>query len=389
MAIQLIVASPEPRFHDFVREQLARTPSAEIVSEHEDMGPNLPVRIAHDLTVYPQAGVLLDVSSDSEQGLRALEQMRQSSPSLYAILSGVQLSEEFLLRAMRMGGSDFLQQPLKRAEFNDAMTRLEEHLQRMHRQGRQLGRMYTFVGVKGGIGTTTAALNFAALCARENKSTVLVDLDMDSGDAASYLGLRHQYSLADVVDNLDQLDQAMLDGIVARDPLGFAVLCAPEEFERSQAIGEQHLREIGSFLIERHDVVVVDGSRPLDPLLLGCLELSDSIFVVLTQEFAAVRNAQHYLGALARAGYGHEAVKLIVNRHEKRGSLHVSLEQLQQTLGAGPFWVLPNRYQEAMQAVHEARPVVIRGTTDLGRSYRDFAKKLGLNGAPGGKKQQL
>src|SRR5438445_2694129 len=264
MAIQLIVASPEPRFHDFVREQLARTPSAEIVSEHEDTGPNLPVRIAHDLTVHPQAGVLLDVSSDSEQGLRALEQMRQSSPSLYAILSGLQLSEEFLLRAMRMGGSDFLPQPLKRAEFNDAMTRLEEHLQRIHRQGRQLGRMYTFVGVKGGMGTTTAALNFAALCARQGKSTVLVDLDMDSGDAACYLGLRHQYSLADVVENLEQLDQSMLEGIMIRDPLGFYVLCAPEEVERSRHVSEEHLLEIGTFLIQHYDVVVVDGSRALD-----------------------------------------------------------------------------------------------------------------------------
>src|SRR5947207_3690940 len=351
MAIQLIVASPEPRFHDFVREQLARTPSAEIVSEHEDMGPNLPVRIAHDLTVYPQAGVLLDVSSDSEQGLRALEQMRQSSPSMYAILSGAQLSEEFLLRAMRMGGSDFLQQPLKRAEFNFAMTRLEEHLQRMYRQGRQFGRMYTFLGVKGGMGTTTAAVNFAALCARQNKSTVLVDLDMDSGDAACYLGLRHQYSLADVVDNLDQLDQAMLDGIVARDPLGFAVLCAPEEFERSQAIGPEHFREIGTFLIERFDIIIVDGSHTLDQLLLSSLELSDSIFVMLTQEFPAVRNTQHYLGALTRAGYGHDAVKLLINRHDKRAPLHVDLPQIQQTLGAGPFWVFPNRYAEAMQSV--------------------------------------
>src|SRR5262249_11358328 len=116
--------------------------------------------------------------------------------------------------------------------------------------------------------------------------------------------------------------------------------------------------------------------------LLSCLELSHSIFVVLTEEFPAVRNAQHYLGALARAGYGHEAVKLVVNRHEKRGSLHVGLEQLQQTLGAAPFWVLPNQYQEAMQAVHEARPVVVRGGTELGRSYREFAKKLGLDGQP-------
>src|SRR5438105_1254739 len=259
MAIQLIVASPEPRFHDFVREQLARIPSAEIVSGYDDMGPNLSVRIVHDLTIYPQSAVLLDISADPEQGLRALESIRQSMPTLHAILSALQVSEEFLLRSMRMGSADFLQQPLKRAEFSDAMTRLEEHLQRIHRQGRQLGRVYTFVGVKGGVGTTTAALNLAALCAKQNKSTVLVDLDMDSGDAASYLGLCHQYSLADVVDNLDQLDQAMLDGIVARDPLGFSVLCAPEEFEKSQVIGEQHLRDIARFLIERFDVVIVDG----------------------------------------------------------------------------------------------------------------------------------
>src|SRR5262249_3030688 len=155
----------------FAREQLARIPNAEIVSEHEDMGPNLSVRIVHDLNTFPQSAVAMDVSADPEQGLRALEAIRQSAPGVYAILSGLQSSEEFLIRSMRMGSADFLQQPLKRAEFSDAMTRLEEHLQRIHRQGRQLGRMYTFVGVKGGVGTTTAALNFAALTARENKST--------------------------------------------------------------------------------------------------------------------------------------------------------------------------------------------------------------------------
>lgn len=379
MAIQLIVASAEPRFHDFVREQLAHTPNAEVVGDHQDMGPNLSVRILQDLNLNPQAAVLLDISSDPEQGLRTLEQMRQAA-ELYVILSDLQCSEEFLLRSLRLGGSDFLRQPLKRAEFSEAITRLEQHMQRIHRQDRQIGRMYTFVGVKGAVGATTAAVNFAALCARQNKSTVLLDLDMDSGDAACYLGLRHQYSLADVAENLDQLDQTMLEGIMTRDALGFWVLCAPEEVERSRLIREEHLRAIASFLIERFDAVVVDGSRALDGLLLSCLELSESIFVVLTEEFPAVRNAQHYLSALARAGYGQEAVKLVVNRHERRGSLHVSLEQLQQTLSATPFWVLPNQYAEAMQAVHEARPIVMRGNTELGRSYRNFGKKLGFDG---------
>jgi Flp pilus assembly CpaE family ATPase len=180
----------------------------------------------------------------------------------------------------------------------------------------------------------------------------------------------------------------MLEGIMARDALGFLVLCAPDEVERSRQVSEQHLLEIGTFLIQHYDAIIVDGSRALDGLLLSCMELSEAIFVVLTQEFPAVRNAQHYLAALARVGYGHEAVRLLVNRYEKRAGLHVSMDQLQQTLGAAPFWALPNKYEEAMKAVHEARPVVIKGTTELGRSYRDFAKKLGLEAKPAAALQQ-
>src|ERR1044071_3391238 len=114
MAIQLIVASSEPRFHDFVREQLPLTPSAEISSEHEDIGPNLSVRLLHYLNLNPKSALLLDISADPEQGFRTLEQMSQAAPGVYVILSAAESSEDFLLRSMRLGGADFLRQPLKR-----------------------------------------------------------------------------------------------------------------------------------------------------------------------------------------------------------------------------------------------------------------------------------
>ncbi|MBI2815760.1 MAG: AAA family ATPase [Acidobacteria bacterium] len=382
MAIQLIVASPEPRFRDFAREQVAHISTVELVAEYEDAGGNLHVRILHDRELYPHAAVLLDISSDPEQGLSTLERLIEAAPGMYVILSDHQMSGDFLLRAMRMGSSDFLQLPLKLADFHEAMARLEQHMARLHSQERQIGKIYSFASVKGGIGATTAAINFAAICARQGKSTVLLDLDLDSGDAAAYLGLRHQYSIADAVENLDRLDQSMLEGILARDALGFSVLCAPEEIEKSRLIGEQQVRDIASILVERFDVVVVDGSRGLDGLLLSCLELSNSIFLMLTQEFPALRNAQHYLNALVRAGFGHEAVKIVVNRHAKRGALYATLEQVQQTLGMKPFWVLPNQYEEAMNAVHEARPIVMRAKSELGQSYRGFGKKLGFDGQP-------
>src|SRR4029453_6194499 len=98
----------------------------------------------------PQSAVLLDIAGDAAQGMRVLEQMTQAAPGLFVILSGTLAGEDFLLRAMRLGGADFLQQPLKRAEFSDAMKRLEQHLQRVHRQGPPGGRVYTFKGGKGG-----------------------------------------------------------------------------------------------------------------------------------------------------------------------------------------------------------------------------------------------
>ena len=86
MAIQLIVASPEPRFRDFVREQLAGIPAAEVVAEHEEIGLNLYVRILHDLNANPHSAVLLDISLDAEQGLRTLEHLTQAAPGIYVIL---------------------------------------------------------------------------------------------------------------------------------------------------------------------------------------------------------------------------------------------------------------------------------------------------------------
>lgn len=386
MAINLIVASPEPHFRDFIREQLAHTPNAKVVAEHEEIGLNLYVRILHDLDNYPNSSVLLDISGDPEQGLRALEHLNQAAPGLYVLLSEYQCSTDFLIRAMRIGAADFLLQPLKRAEFRDAMGRLEQYMARVHSHSRQLGKMYTFVGAKGGVGTTTAAINFATVCAKQNKSTVLLDLDLDSGDLASYLGLQSQYSLHDVMENLSRLDQAMLDGILTRHSEGFSVLCAPDDIEKARVIAPHQVKELGTFLIEQYDVVIVDGSRGLDDILLNCLELSESIFLVLTQEFPAVRNAQHYINALVRIGFSQEVIKLLVNRYQKRAPMYVSMEQLQQTLSTKPFYAFPNCYEEAMQAIHKARPIVLNPSAELGRSYREFVKKVGFssNGQPAG-----
>jgi len=130
---------------------------------------------------------------------------------------------------------------------------------------------------------------------------------------------------ADVAENLEQLDQAMLEGIMARDALVFP-LCAPEEVERSRQVSE-HTLESARSLIQHYDIVIVDGSRALDGLLLSCMERRNDLWV-LTQEFPAVRmrsiiSARSLASGTVISGQtGCEPVR-------ERGSLHVSMEQLQ------------------------------------------------------------
>src|SRR5258708_39563122 len=106
----------------------------------------------------------------------------------------------------------------------------------------KLGKIYTFLGVKGGVGTTTLAVNFAGVLAQRKKNTVLLDLDWTSNDAAMQLGAAPQYTLQELGENLSRMDQALFEGFVTRDPLGFFLVGPPDSAEHRAHFTEPMLR---------------------------------------------------------------------------------------------------------------------------------------------------
>ena len=82
------------------------------------------------------------------------------------------------------------------------MARLEKTPRRIATGGSKLGKIYTFLGTKGGLGTTTLAVNFASVLAQRKQNTVLLDLDWTGNDVAMQLGAAPQYTLQEVGENL-------------------------------------------------------------------------------------------------------------------------------------------------------------------------------------------
>ena len=374
----LMVASSDEHFREMVRDSLVNLPDAKIVAEYQEVAANLYIRVMQDLERQPHSGLIVDISGDPETSIKAIEKVKQAVPDLFVIVSNFHADGETVIQCMRAGANEFLLQPIKRTEFRDAMGRLDRHPRHGIAGESKLGRVYTFIGTKGGVGTTTLAVNYAAVLAQRKSSTVAIDLDWIANDVAMQVGAAPQYTLLEVAENLERMDQALFEGFVTRDPLGFFVVGPPDALEHHGHFDEHSLREFATFLVEKYDSVVVDGGRAVNnELVLAAAQVSAAVFLVIDQEFPSIRNAQRYLAFLMRMGFNQDQIKVVVNRYTKKTTAsQASLEQIQTTLNQNVFYGIPNS-PAVIASINKARPFVANREQagELDRVFRSFVDK--------------
>jgi pilus assembly protein CpaE len=378
MSISILVASGDEHFREMVRENLLNVPNSRLVAEYPEVSSNLYIRVLQDLERHPECGLILDLAADPAENLRVMEKVKQAAPNLYIIASNYSAEGELVIDALRAGANDFITQPIRRLDFRDAILRFEKAPKHAAGGHSRLGRVYTFIGTKGGVGTTTLAVNFAAVLAQRKTNAVLLDLDWVANDVCMQLGVQPQYTLLEVGENLSRMDQALFEGFVARDSLGFFVVGPPDSLENQGYFTEPMFRDFGNFLVEKYEAVVIDGGRRIsDELVMSAMQVSTVVFLVVTQEFASVRNAQRYLAYLMRMGFNQDQIKIVINRYDKKATVDcASLDQIQQTLNLQVFYGIPPS-PGVVRAVNRARPFVAlrEATPDLDRAFRSFVDK--------------
>jgi pilus assembly protein CpaE len=374
----VLIASSDDSFRESVRDNLLNVPNAKVAAEYQEVAGNLYVRVLQDLERHPNAAVFVDVSGDVEQGLKAIERLKQAAPDLWVIASHFHADGETILQSMRIGANDFLTQPIRRAEFREAIARFERAPRRLVASESKLGKVYTFLGTKGGIGTTTLAVNFAAILAQRKQTVVAVDLDWTANDVAMQLGASPQYTLAEVSDNLARMDQALFESFVTRDPLGFFLIGPADTLEQRNYFTESMFREFATFLVEKYDSTVVDAGKDInDEVVAGACQVSSMIFLVVSQEFSSLRNAQRYMATLMRTGFTQDQIRIVVNRYQKKaGPNYADLEQIKRTLNQPVFYGIPDS-PAFLGAINKGRPLVTDrlAAPEIDKSLRAFVDK--------------
>jgi pilus assembly protein CpaE len=374
----LMVASSDEHFREMVRDSLQNIPNSKVVAEYREVAANLYIRVLQDLERNPSAGLIVDLSGDPDGAIKAVEKVKQAAPDLFVMVSNFHADAETVIACMRAGANEFLLQPIKRTEFRDAMSRLERAPKHAVAGESKLGKLYTFIGTKGGVGTTTLAVNFGSVLAQRKLSTVMIDLDWIGNDVAMQLGASPQYTLMEVAENLDRMDQALFEGFVTRDPLGFFLVGPPDALEQHGHFGDHMIREFATFLVDKYDAIVIDGGRAVsNEVVLAAAQVSAAVFLVVDQEFPSIRNAQRYITYLMRMGFNQDQIKVVVNRYTKKVTATMAnLEQIQQTLNQPVFYGIPGS-PAVIASINKARPFVTNREQagELDRIFRAFVDK--------------
>jgi len=378
MSIAILVASSDEHFRETVRENLVKVPNSRLAGEYPEVTPNLYIRVLQDLERHPEAGLVLDLASDPDGGIKILERIKQAAPHVYVIASNYQADGEAVIAAVRAGANDYLVQPVRRLDLREALARFEKAPKHVGPVASRLGRVYAFLGVKGGVGTTALAVNFAGVLAQRKQNTVLLDLDWTANDCAMQIGAQPQYTLMEVGENLDRMDQQLFESLVTRDAVGFLLVGPPDGLEHQAYFTEPMFREFANFLVEKYDSIVCDLGRSItSELALGALQVASQVFLVMDQDYPSIRNAQRYLGYLLRFGFSQDQVKILVNRYSKKADpQHATLEQIQSTLNMKVFYGIPPS-PAVLASINKSRPFVVNreAAGDLDRVFRQFVDK--------------
>jgi len=333
--------------------------------------------------------VLLDVALPKLDGYQVATKIRTEEgdarhvPIIMLTTDG---GVEQRVRGLRAGADDYLIKPFHPAEL---VARIRSLLARFAPDkevvGRPpLGRLHVYYGAKGGVGTTTLAINAAIGLHRElGRKVVLVDGNLQFGDHRVFLDLGlDRKSIVDAV-SAPAIDADLVRRVLVRHEAGIDLLLAPPQPEMAELVTDGHIGQILTILRGLYDYVVVDVEKRLDDFNLHILDQAEAIFVVMTADLSCLKNVRLVLETVAHLGWSAERVKLVLNR--SNAFTGITVRNAESALKRTIEYQIVNEYRGAISALNSGAPFVFtKPDSPLGRSVLEFVRRVDKTAVPAG-----
>ncbi|HZL28203.1 MAG TPA: AAA family ATPase [Acidobacteriaceae bacterium] len=360
-------------------EACGELPSVEFVGEfHDYFSPERRPQLSPALKTASVCIAIVDCDRDPEMALSTMERLRSMAlKNLSVIAYATQTEASYLLRAMRAGCNEFLTKPADAKNLQEALLRFQNvHLMGTAAAKGNAGRIISFYGAKGGVGTTTLAVHLANnLVRRHRKRTLLIDHQHQLGHVALYFGMKDsQYHFDELVRNADRLDTDLLNGFIVRHSSGLEVLTSPDSCAPDHASNPEELDQVLTFLRLQYDYIIIDSSLSYRDIVAPMLRGSDEICLVTTPDVAALRDLARHIEHFTLTEDMARKLRIIVNRSHSNDP--VSAAQIEAVVHH-PVWIaLPNAYAELMSAINAGEPIAFNHNSKFAQQIGKWASRL-------------
>jgi len=300
--------------------------------------------------------ILIDLDGDAELALELVESICASGVATVMVYSEIS-DPELLVRCMRAGAREFLTLPFSPDVVLEALVRAAARRPAKRPSRKPTGKLFAFMGSKGGAGTTMLACNFAVALAKESgdEKTLLIDLDLPLGDAALNLGIAAEFSAIDALQQVERLDAKFLEQLLVKHSSGLWVLAAPGRFIQFEADNEG-INRLLQVARREFDYVVVDLGSRLELMGTTAYKEATTVYLVTQASIPELRNSNRLITQFFSAPQ--PKLEVVINRFESR-VLGVSEEHITKALTRAAQWKIPNDYTSVKNMQINAKPLVL------------------------------
>lgn len=318
--------------------------------------------------------ILMDINMPEMDGIAATEAIIAESPYIKVIIMSVQGETDYLRRAMLAGAREFLVKPISADDLYKSIRHVNklpsgpshapvsgrgsDRRSRDEEEDEKRGQVIAIFSPKGGTGTSVIAANLGvALRQLTRKKVALFDGNLVLGDQNVILNLVSERTIVDLSERVGDMDQDLLNDVVATHNTQLKVLLAPPNPQIGEEVKPEHISAILELMAQEFDYVIVDVRSAFQERELAMLDMADRILVLMTLEMTCIKNVKVFLELTDLLGYSREKIMLVLNRADNRMGIRV--ENVEQNIKHKVSIQIANAGNDMALSINQGVPIVI------------------------------
>lgn len=309
-------------------ETLADTVRLVEIEPHETLPADL-IAEAHIAVV--------EVDPSDRRSIARLDAMRALRPELAVIAALTEVDLNITRLMLRKGIGDVVAMPFTVDDLFTAILEVERDMSdTIVELDTVPAPVIAVQKCHGGAGATTVATHLGDALARamgEACRACVIDLDLQSGDVASYFDSQSRLTLDDLLEAGGRLDDELMRSVATEATSACDIITAPVDIQPIEEIELAKLKEVITQARMRYDVVVFDMPGSLTNWAMSVMLAADAVVLVGTSSIGALRQIKRRLRLLQDMDYRPARVAIALNQTSSGLFKKVDLRGIEDALG--------------------------------------------------------